>query len=391
LEEIMLPGEQDLPVEDLSTVCCDGCGICDASLRYSEHPTVISSLVRADESARVGIWCARCRGIVAAKATAVSLLAGWWSVRGPMLTIAAIRANLRGGRQTASTNAQMLHALARREYDAMNLRTASMFARAAQAVKPQTETGRLIHELNRVGQRTFHPSSPWRFAPVVPVVAVAVVVGALALTAIVKDDEIASTPLQPAATSTVQASTASPSTRTLQPRQATAAVSADDLEKQLTPDSDAWLARQYFDARLREARAEIPLRVRRGDEIGSIETSIAALGSQPAVARLLERPSLKVPYANLLGVLSTATRYYRVGAPVETIERTANESLDVTLNIAIDAIGAEVRGHSERSDALGSEVQQRAAAIDEMRRELRIRGAVISQATRAIDECLKAR
>src|SRR5258706_9179332 len=93
---LSLPAE--LPVEDVSDVRCQECGIYDASLRYSEHAQVISMLVTTGGSTRLGIWCSRCRAIEATKALAVSLVAGWWSPRGPKATITAIRTNLDGGK-----------------------------------------------------------------------------------------------------------------------------------------------------------------------------------------------------------------------------------------------------------------------------------------------------
>jgi hypothetical protein len=65
-----------MKIDDLSTVSCQGCGVYDASLRCSSHPTVVSVLVTANQSACVGIWCARCRAIESAKAAAITLLAG---------------------------------------------------------------------------------------------------------------------------------------------------------------------------------------------------------------------------------------------------------------------------------------------------------------------------
>jgi hypothetical protein len=59
------------------------------------------------------------------KAAAISLLAGWWSIRGPRLTIAALRTNLRGGDQRPGTNAEMLRVIARRQYDGGNPELAS--------------------------------------------------------------------------------------------------------------------------------------------------------------------------------------------------------------------------------------------------------------------------
>src|ERR1044072_8781786 len=136
-------------VEDLSNVCCENCSLYDASLRASSHPMVISLLVKAHQSARVGVFCARCRAIESAKAAAISLVAGWWSLRGPALTIAAVRANARGGDQNATTNAQLLRGLARLELANDNGEFASMFARAAHLVQPQRENSRLIDELSR--------------------------------------------------------------------------------------------------------------------------------------------------------------------------------------------------------------------------------------------------
>ena len=132
-------------IDDLSTVSCQSCGVYDASLRASSHPTVVSVLVTAAQSANAGIFCARCRAIESVKATAITLLAGWWSLRGPALTIAAIRANIDGGEQNSTTNAQMLRGLAQLEYANRNPEFAAMFARAAHVVQPQRENSRPCH------------------------------------------------------------------------------------------------------------------------------------------------------------------------------------------------------------------------------------------------------
>jgi len=367
---------------DVANVFCHRCGVYDASLRHSEHPRVVSNLVAANRSTRVGIWCARCRGIEAAKATAVSLLAGWWSLRGPALTVAAIRANLAGGEQQPTANARMLRAIALHEYDASNYDFAAMFAGAAHAVQPQRENSRLLQELHRAGHRDVVSFSPWRFAAWAPVAAAALVVviagwamlprgkGAAAAPGPVRHASIA--PIEAAATTTAE--------------QWNASAGADELEKLLTPASSDRLARAYVNARVREIGAELPSRVRRGDEIASQERALLRFNDYPAVMRLLGKPGAAEAYAKLTAAFADATRYYRVGAPVESIERTAGESLKVTADLALGAVEADLRGHTERSDALGAQVDARIDAIYEMKRELRIRGAVIGILGKAISD-----
>jgi hypothetical protein len=382
------PPAQALPI-DLSTVCCGRCGVYDASLRCSSHRWVVSSLVKASENAHVGIWCARCRGIEAAKATAISLLAGWWSLRGPGATLAAVRANLKGGEQQhARMNAQMLRGIARLEFDKGNPELAVMFASAAHDVSPQRENSRLLDDLRRAGHRgTPQKASPWRFAPFVPPIVLAIALGALGLRALTGGD------VEPATVAAVRRPALAKTVPAPQPRAAKGwnpNASADELEKDLASDSSPGLARAYFQARLREAKAQIPLLVRRGDNLWSLETSIAALDKHPALTQLLARPAVRTAYESLKDALRQSNRYYHGGAPVEAIQRTAGETLDVTVGIALDAIEADSRGHTERSDALADDAARHAQAVDEMKQDLRIRGAVITQTTKAIDACLDA-
>ena len=355
----------------------------DVTLRHSTHPKVVSTLVKANESARVGIWCARCRGTEAAKATAISLLAGWWSLRGPKLTLAAVRTNLRGGEQSATTNAQMLRAIARHEYDCGNPEFAAMFANAAHATQPQRENSRLIDELNRGGYRAAVTKSPWRFAPYVPVVAFAAILGVFGLSALTGDDAESVAPVQLAASMVRPSDAAKPKKAQLDPN-----ASAAELQKLLTSEYDRELALAYFTARLREARADIPLRVRQGDILAPIELSITELGIHPGVAPLLDQPGRRGAYENLTSVMRESTRYYNGGGSVEMLERTAGESLNVTADIAFAAIMSDMQGNNERTDALASEVDARAQSLLEMKRDLRIRAAVIGLTTKAIDGCI---
>jgi hypothetical protein len=374
--------------DDLAAVSCHACGVYDASLRHSVHPSVVSTLVRANESARVGIWCARCRGIEAAKAATISLLAGWWSIRGPGLTIAALRTNLRGGDQRPGTNAEMLRGIARLQYGGGNPELASMFARAAHAMQPQRENSRLLDELNRGGYRHELPASPWRFAPFAPVVVVAIVLLSVAWNALPEREE----PVDPLAP--VQRATLVPpkppakARRTYEQQLALRESSADELQKQLTSKFDRELAHAYVQARLREARSEIPGRVRRGDDLRAIQYSIAAFATHPGVAPLINEPGQKASYEDLAAVFHDSTRYYRGGASIEAMERTAGESFNVSVDIAVDAIISDMQGNTERTGALMTEVHQRAQSVAEMKQDVRVRAAVIALTQKAIDRCL---
>ena len=378
-----LSSSPPLPVDDLANVVCQGCGMYDATLRYSKHTRVILGR----ESTRIGIWCARCRGMEAMRAAAVSLLAGWWSPRGPARTIAAVRMNLQGGEQQPTTNAKMLRALALYEYERKSYDFAAMFAQAANATQPQRENARLLNDLNRAGYKSFESHSPWHFAAWGPVVVFAVVVLFLG----VKGFKMMTAPkAQPAATPFRRAPFASAS----EPGQPAKAIwnpsaSADELMKQLKPDSDEKLARAYVNARVREIRADLPGRIRGGNEINSLERAILDFRAYPAVAAYLDKPAPREAYAQLTADFATATRYYHGGADVESIERTSGETMKVTEELVAGAVDADDRGLSQRADNLGSQADQRMIQIEEMRRELRIRGAVIGMLTKSCDTFLR--
>ena len=368
-----LPGSPPLPVDELANVVCQGCGMYDATLRYSRHTRVILGR----ESTRIGIWCARCRGMEAMKAAAVSLLAGWWSLRGPARTIAAVRANLQGGDQQPTTNAKMLRALALYEYERKSYDFAAMFAHAANATQPQRENARLLTDLNRAGYKSYESPSPWRFAAWGPVVAFAVIVlflgveGFKVMTA--PKAEPAPTPFRRATFATAEA--AQPAKTKWNP-----SASADELMKLLGPDSDEKLARAYVNARVREIRADLPGRIRGGNEIYSLERAILDFRAYPAVAAYLDKPAQREAYGKLTADFATATRYYKGGADVDSIERTAGESMRVTEELVADS---QRPGNLENAD-------QRMVQVEEMRYELRVRGAVIGMLTKSCDAFLRA-
>jgi hypothetical protein len=376
-------------MDEFADTNCQACGVYDASLRQSIHPVVVSTLTDAGESARVGIWCARCRGIEATKAAAVSLFAGWWSWHGPKRTIAALQTNLRGGEQRATANAQMLRSLARDEYDRGNPELASMFARAAHSVQPQRENSRLVDELNRGGYRNELPRSPWRFAPFVPVVVAAILLGTFVIN-IASSDEIEAPPATAVHQVAVAASAAKPTERPYERKQAWLTLSADELEKQLTSEYDRDLARAYFNARLQESRSQIPIRVRNGDDLRAMHNSMANLSTHPGVAPLLKQYGLRSKYDKLMTVMNDSTRYYRGGPSIDAMQRTAGESINVTLDMTFETIVSDMRGYDERTNALASEVQRRAASLEEMRTDMRIRKAVMAFTDKAISDCLAA-
>jgi len=279
----------------------------------------------------------------------------------------------------------MLRAIALHEYDASNYDFAAMFASAAHAVQPQRENSRLLQELHRAGHRDVVSPSPWRFAARAPVAAAALVVVIVGMAMLPRGKGAVAAPGPVRRASIASAEAATSTAEKWSPN-----ADADELEKMLTPTSSDRLARAYVSARIREIGVELPSRVRRGDEIASQERAILRFNDQPAVMRLLATPSAGEAYAKLTAAFADATRYYRVGAPVESIERTAGESLNVTTNLAVGAVEAELRGHTERGDALGAQVDERMNAIYEMKRELRIRGAVIGILGKALNDFSRA-
>jgi hypothetical protein len=277
----------------------------------------------------------------------------------------------------------MLRAIAMLEYQKTNYDFAVMFASAANAMQPQRENSRLLHELNRAGYKGRGTDSPWRFAAWVPAALFAIVVlffgtkGYKALTAPGTDPSLV-TPVQ-------RAAIAGSAPKKPQPAKWTAYTSADDLRQMLNPDSDEHLAAAYVHARLREVRSEIPARIRRGETIGLIEQPILDFRTLPAVAAYIAKPDVSVRYARLTAAFDEASRYYHGGADMESIERTTGESLKVTEEIALSALDAGDRGQNERAGSLANQVDQRLASVEQMRQELRVRGAVIPFLTKAID------
>jgi hypothetical protein len=155
------PGVDPTPLLD-----CDRCGRRDETLRRSRHPYVISSIRSARSVATSGLFCVRCRSIESAEAMLISIVAGWWSLKGPLLTFPAIATNLSGGEVDPRLNAELHRRLALEFEEAGDLDHAVASATVAQAMLPDNDTGRLLYRLKKGGYRPKNASSWWTLLPV---------------------------------------------------------------------------------------------------------------------------------------------------------------------------------------------------------------------------------
>jgi molecular chaperone DnaJ len=78
-------------------IYCSRCQAVSAQPRYRVFYTVYGWLWGADRKASQGVFCGRCEFRVGVRATATSLITGWWSLTGPSRTCQAVYANFRGG------------------------------------------------------------------------------------------------------------------------------------------------------------------------------------------------------------------------------------------------------------------------------------------------------
>lgn len=87
---------------------CDFCRKQTAQPRYTIYWSVISNLVYAIRSPRMGMFCASCARKSALRATLVSSCFGWWSVPGLIYTPLAIFSNANGGERPRGTDGRLL-------------------------------------------------------------------------------------------------------------------------------------------------------------------------------------------------------------------------------------------------------------------------------------------
>lgn len=83
------------------------CSVCDQESiipRNAEYVGLISLLVWSWRWRVSGIFCERCAQRAAWKTSAVSMVLGWWSLPGVVLTLPAVVRNMSGGRQDKAMN-----------------------------------------------------------------------------------------------------------------------------------------------------------------------------------------------------------------------------------------------------------------------------------------------
>jgi len=85
---------QDRPVEP---VLCSTCNAISAQPRYKVFHTVYAYVIDAHKDARQGVFCSKCEIRVGLKASFITLLAGWWSIKGFLWTVQTLFLNLVGG------------------------------------------------------------------------------------------------------------------------------------------------------------------------------------------------------------------------------------------------------------------------------------------------------
>ena len=90
-----------------SPICCSRCQAVSAQPRYKVFYTVHGWLWGAERKASQGVFCGRCEFWVGVRATATSLVTGWWSLTGPVRTCQAVYSNFRGG-HFAHQNARLM-------------------------------------------------------------------------------------------------------------------------------------------------------------------------------------------------------------------------------------------------------------------------------------------
>ena len=79
-------------------IYCSRCRAVSAQPRYTVFYTVTGWIWGAARKATQGVFCGSCEFQVGWRATAMTLVAGWWSLTGPWWTCQTVMANFRGGR-----------------------------------------------------------------------------------------------------------------------------------------------------------------------------------------------------------------------------------------------------------------------------------------------------
>ncbi|HVI52163.1 MAG TPA: DnaJ domain-containing protein [Candidatus Sulfotelmatobacter sp.] len=89
-------------------LCCSRCGKVTAQPRYIVFHKVKSFLLKTRKTVVHGIFCRDCADRTAIRASTVTWLLGWWGFKGPLLSLKALLANLRGGDRPREDNLRVL-------------------------------------------------------------------------------------------------------------------------------------------------------------------------------------------------------------------------------------------------------------------------------------------
>ncbi|MEI6986770.1 MAG: J domain-containing protein [Rhodospirillaceae bacterium] len=107
---VMAPGVwTHTPPAPVEPITCSHCGTISAQPRYAIYWRVIGFGLGTLRQPVRGVFCRSCADGQALRASAVTLLLGWWGLPwGPVWTIKALWSNMLGGRQPADLNTNLL-------------------------------------------------------------------------------------------------------------------------------------------------------------------------------------------------------------------------------------------------------------------------------------------
>jgi hypothetical protein len=98
----------DADTDEPEPLECSRCGKVTAQPRYIVFHRAKSSLWRARRSTIRGIFCRDCADRTVIAASTLTWLQGWWSLDGPVRSIAALWANMRGGDRPRPENLRVI-------------------------------------------------------------------------------------------------------------------------------------------------------------------------------------------------------------------------------------------------------------------------------------------
>jgi hypothetical protein len=162
-------GHRDQPSRAPGPVVCSGCGQVTAQPRFAIFYCVASAVLTFRKPVQ-GIFCAACGRRTALKASAISAVAGWWGILGPIDTVRTIIRNARGGIQPRAINDRLQWANAQGFLATGKPELA--YALARELLSSETDNlaraaERLLASLKLQGIGDVPPlKRQWRFSPV---------------------------------------------------------------------------------------------------------------------------------------------------------------------------------------------------------------------------------